>query len=108
MAKTNVREIFKLPEDEEIFDDFSCKEGNLTKGRMYLTTNYMCYFSNFLGKQKKIVIKWRQITNFAKDGNNAIRVSRENLPETVFKEFSERDTSFKFIRRLWANVSPHA
>ena len=108
MAKTNVREIFNLPDGEEIFDDFSCKEGSLTKGRLYLTTNYMCYYSNFLGKSKKIVIKWKQITNFAKDGNNAIRVTRSDMPEVIFKDFAERDTSFKFIRRLWSNVSPHA
>ena len=108
MEKTNIREIFSLPETEEIFDDFSCKEGTIAKGRMYLTTNYMCYFSNLLGKQKKIVIKWEQIVNIAKHDKKDIKVMSQNHPEIVFKEFTERNTSFKFIRRLWANSSPHA
>ena len=87
MTKTNVREIFGLPDDEEIFDDFSCKEG-MVQGRMYLTQNHLCYFSNFLGKQKKINIKWKTINNFAKDGKNAIKITRRgNVPDMTFKEF---------------------
>ena len=108
MAKTNVREIFNLPETEEIFDDFSCREGTIAKGRMFLTTSYMCYFSNLLGKQKKIVIKWEQIVNIARHEKKDIKVMSQNHPEIVFKEFAERNTSYKFIRRLWANSSPHA
>lgn len=49
MAQTNVRDLFDLKSTEQIYDDFSCKEGALNSGRMYLTENYLCFFRNLIG-----------------------------------------------------------
>jgi len=56
MAQTNVRELFDLKPTEQIFDDFSCKEGALSSGRMYITENYLCFFRSMIGFSKKIKI----------------------------------------------------
>lgn len=60
MAQTNIRELFELKQTEQIYDDFGCKEGAFS-GRIYLTENYLCYFRNLIGFQKKIKILWTEI-----------------------------------------------
>jgi len=108
MAKDNLKQLFQLPPDEEIFDDFQCKEGFTGSGRLYLTSGHMCYFSSILGITKKLVIGWDSITKLDKDKKDGIRVTKENAESILFSGFSERDTSLKFIKRLWANKSNHA
>ena len=54
---TNIRALFGLPESEEIYDDFSCKEGFAGAGRLYLLSNYLCFFSKMI-RTKKIVKAW--------------------------------------------------
>jgi hypothetical protein len=77
MTQTNVRELFGLSEKEEIFCDFSCKEGSLKSGRLYLTTNYTCFFSSVMGFEKKIVIPWFEIVKLSKQGQTSIKISTE-------------------------------
>jgi hypothetical protein len=68
MTQTNVRELFGLSEKEDIFCDFSCKEGSLKSGRLYLTTSYTCFFSSVMGFNTKIVIPWFEIVKVVKQG----------------------------------------
>jgi len=105
-----------LPQSEDIFDDFSCKEGGLISGRLYLTTNNMCFFSSIMGITKKLIFPWTVITSIEKHSSNSIKVKRlreitgeKNKEDvTTFSGFSDRDTSYKYIHRLWLAKSPHA
>jgi hypothetical protein len=114
MTQTNVRELFGLSDKEDIFCDFSCKEGSVRTGRLYLTTNFICYYSSVMGFNTKIVLQWLEITQVVKNGSNGIMISiAKKEPEGkekkfVFSAFQQRDTSFKYIYRLWANSSPFA
>ena len=108
MSKDNLKHLFSLPADEEIFDDFQCKEGFSGSGRLYLTSGHMCYFSSLLGITKKLVISWQSIKSLDADQKQGIRVHKENGEVVNFTGFSERDTSLKFIKRLWARESSHA
>ena len=108
MAKDNLKQLFSLPADEEIFDDFQCKEGFTGSGRLYLTSGHMCYFSSLLGITKKIVIKWQNIKSLEKDQKQGIRVHKDSGESILFTGFSERGTSLKFIKRLWSSQSSHA
>jgi hypothetical protein len=111
-----VRELFSLPQTEDIFDDFSCKEGGIVSGRMYLTTTNMCFYSSILGRTKKLIFPWKEISKIEKDSSKAIKVTRESPKQegaksntvTTFSSFSDRDTSFKYIHKLWMNKSPYA
>ena len=76
MATTSVKELFCLPATEDIFDDFSCKEGGLISGRLYLTTNNMCFFSSIMGITKKLIFPWTVISVIEKHSTNSIKVKR--------------------------------
>jgi hypothetical protein len=115
MATTSVKELFNLPANEDIFDDFSCKEGGLISGRLYLTTNNMCFFSSIMGITKKLIFPWSVISCIEKHSSNSIKVKRiremnnkKTEDVTTFSGFSDRDTSYKYIYRLWLAKSPHA
>ena len=114
MTQTNVRELFGLSDKEDIYCDFSCKEGLAKTGRLYLTTNYTCFFSSVMGFSTKIILPWFEITKLTKHGSSGIKYHSEIIESNgknkavVFTGFSERDTSFKYIHRLWTNSSPHA
>ena len=69
-----MRELFNLPPKEDIFDDFQCKEGLAKTGRLYLTTNYTCFFSSVMGFNTKIVIPWAEIKKLSKVGSSGIRI----------------------------------
>ena len=73
MSANNIRELFGLPESEEIFDDFSCKEGFTGSGRLYLLSNYLCFFSKMI-RTKKIVKSWTQITAITKKDTSSIQI----------------------------------
>ena len=68
----------------------------------------MCYFSSMLGITKKIVISWQSITKLEKEQKNNVRIHKDNGETILFTGFSERDTSLKFIKRLWSRESRHA
>ncbi|KRX07836.1 hypothetical protein PPERSA_10120 [Pseudocohnilembus persalinus] len=54
-SKQRIINIFNLPEDEIIFEDFSCAlvDNILRHGRMFVGENYFCFYSTILGIQKK-------------------------------------------------------
>jgi hypothetical protein len=60
--------LFSLPKKEVIFDDFGCalKAGLLHHGRMYLTENYICFYSSLVGINKKIIIPLKDIEKLSK------------------------------------------
>ena len=67
-SQKQVRELFSLPRKEVIFDDFGCAYQStiLHHGRMYLTENYICFYSSLLGVTKKIVIPLHEIVKLVK------------------------------------------
>jgi hypothetical protein len=76
----------------------------------------MCFYSSILGRTKKLIFPWKEISKIEKHSDKSIKVTKENLkPEgskantiTTFSSFSDRDTSFKYIHKLWINKSPYA
>ena len=107
MAKDNLKALFQLPADEEIFDDFMCKEGFSGKGRLYLTSGHLCFFSSLLGITKKLVLKWESIKSLEKEKKEGIKIHRTNNETVTFTNFQSRDTTLKFVKKLWARNSSH-
>ncbi len=97
-----MRELFDLKPTEQIYDDFACKEGLMNSGRMYLTENYLCFFRNLIGFQKKIKILWTDIQQI-EGKSNTIKVhsNKEKDSPFSFGSFSNFETSFKYIQKLW-------
>lgn len=98
MAQTNVRELFDLRATEQIYDDFSCSAGGLNSGRMYLTENYLCFFRNLLGLQRKIKILWTDIQQIElKSKELKVYSNKEKDSPITFSGFSDFSTSSKYV-----------
>lgn len=63
-----MRELFSLPKKEVIFDDFGCAHsaGIMHQGRMYITENYICFYSSVIGISKKLIIPLNDVTRITK------------------------------------------
>ncbi len=93
-----MRELFDLKSSEQIYDDFACKEGALNSGRMYLTENYLCFFRNLIGFQKKIKILWIDIEQIERKANEIkVHSTKEKDSPLTFSGFSDFNTSLKYV-----------
>lgn len=97
-----MRELFDLNSSEQIYDDFACKEGALNSGRLYLTENFLCFFRNLIGFQKKIKVKWTDIQNLEITKKEfKVHSNKEKDSPLTFSGFSDFVTSSKYVKRLW-------
>ena len=88
----------------DLLDDFSCAVEStvLLHGRMYVTTQFLCFYSNLFGLEKKIRIPYTHITAVAKENTalvipNAIAITTIRK-EYVFRSFWDRDECFKMLK----------
>lgn len=115
MSSTQViREIFGLSRKERIFDDFSCAYKNkiLVHGRIYLTENYIWFYSNVLGIKQRVIIELKKIKEIKKKNTlglipNALAITAEDGATYKFLSFSQRNTAYKSFVAIWKNVSKY-
>lgn len=107
-SQTQVRDLFNLPKKEVVFDDFGCaySKGILHQGRMYLTENYVCFYSSVLGISKKLIIPLNDVTKITKAKRlgimKALMIYQANKKNSYkFQSFHDLDQTFKIIQRLW-------
>lgn len=116
MSSTQVvRDIFELNKKERVFDDFSCayKHSILLHGRLYLTENYVCFYSNLLGIKHKLKLELKKIKEIKKKNTlgllaNALKITTEDGQAYKFTSFSKRNVAYKSFVALWKNVSSYA
>jgi hypothetical protein len=80
---------------------------------MYLTENYICFYSSVLGISKKLIIPLNDVTKITKVKRlgiiKALMVYHAtNKTPYKFQSFHDVDQTFKIVQRLWSNVSPYA
>ncbi|KAM4652475.1 protein Aster-A isoform 2-T2 [Discoglossus pictus] len=105
------RKIFKkLPDSERLIVDYSCalQKDILLQGRLYLSENWLCFYSNIFRWETTITIQLKDIRCIKKEKTaklipNAIQVCTEN-EKHFFTSFGARDRSFLLIFRLWQNA----
>lgn len=105
------RKIFKkLPETERLIVDYSCalQKDILLQGRLYLSENWLCFYSNIFRWETTITIQLKDVTSMTKEKTaklipNAIQISTEN-EKHFFTSFGARERSFMMIFRLWQNA----
>lgn len=96
MATKQVRELFNLPKNENIFDDFSCSLNGMP-GRLYLSQNYLCFYSTLLGKTAKHVLKFVEISKLTKSNSRiqkSIKIQRVGVKETSPDKRKRRGSEF--------------
>ncbi|XP_061675124.1 protein Aster-A isoform X2 [Syngnathoides biaculeatus] len=105
------RKIFKkLPDMERLIVDYSCalQKDILLQGRLYLSENWLCFYSNIFRWETTITILLKDVTSMTKEKTaklipNAIQISTDN-ERHFFTSFGARDRSFMMIFRLWQNA----
>ena len=102
--------LFKdLPETEKIIDDYSCALAKeiLIQGRLYVTQNWLCFYSNIFTIENKLVIPFAQVTAVTKERTalvipNAITISVNNT-KYGFSSFVARDIVHTVLMLIWQN-----
>uniref|UniRef100_A0A8C2ASM3 GRAM domain containing 1A n=2 Tax=Cyprinus carpio TaxID=7962 RepID=A0A8C2ASM3_CYPCA len=105
------RKLFKkLPDTERLIVDYSCalQRDILLQGRLYLSENWLCFYSNIFRWETTITILLKDVTSLTKEKTaklipNAIQISTEH-EKHFFTSFGARDRSYMMIFRLWQNA----
>uniref|UniRef100_A0A3Q4HXN3 GRAM domain containing 1A n=1 Tax=Neolamprologus brichardi TaxID=32507 RepID=A0A3Q4HXN3_NEOBR len=82
------RKIFKkLPDSERLIVDYSCalQKDILLQGRLYLSENWLCFYSNIFRWETTITILLKDVTSMTKEKTaklipNAIQITRCHPP----------------------------
>ena len=102
--------LFKdLPETEKIIDDYSCALAKeiLIQGRLYVTQNWLCFYSNIFTIENKLIIPFAHVTAVTKERTalvipNAITIS-VNTTKYGFSSFVARDIVHTVLMLIWQN-----
>nr|XP_048294236.1 protein Aster-A isoform X2 [Myodes glareolus] len=105
------RKLFsKLPEAERLIVDYSCalQREILLQGRLYLSENWICFYSNIFRWETTISIQLKEVTCLKKEKTaklipNAIQICTES-EKHFFTSFGARDRCFLLLFRLWQNA----
>ncbi|XP_072849929.2 protein Aster-C isoform X2 [Pogona vitticeps] len=104
------RQFSHLPDLERLVVDYACalQKDILLQGRLYLSENWLCFYSNIFRWETTISIALKDITFMTKEKTarlipNAIQIATEG-EKFFFTSFSARDRSYLHIFRLWQNA----
>ncbi|XP_069328736.1 protein Aster-C isoform X1 [Eulemur rufifrons] len=104
------RQFTHLPDTEKLIADYACalQRDILLQGRLYLSENWLCFYSNIFRWETTISIALKNITFMTKEKTarlipNAIQIVTEG-EKFFFTSFGARDRSYLSIFRLWQNV----
>ncbi|XP_008064046.1 GRAM domain-containing protein 1C isoform X2 [Carlito syrichta] len=104
------RQFTHLPDTEKLIADYACalQRDILLQGRLYLSENWLCFYSNIFRWETTISIALKNITFMTKEKTarlipNAIQIITEG-EKFFFTSFGARDRSYLNIFRLWQNV----
>ncbi|TGZ69070.1 hypothetical protein CRM22_003941 [Opisthorchis felineus] len=109
------RRVFRgTPVDtERLLVDYSCalsknNHGLLQQGRMYITENWVCFYSKIISEQK-IYLAVKEIIAITKEKTarvipNAIQIIySKNHQRFFFTSFSSRERTHAILRKVWEN-----
>lgn len=97
----------KLNANERLIADYSCALSRdiLLQGRMYISNQHVCFYSNILGWVNSITIPFREIIQIGKKATagifpNGIVIDTLHT-KYVFASFLTRDATFNLITDVW-------
>ncbi|KAF2071142.1 hypothetical protein CYY_007548 [Polysphondylium violaceum] len=96
---------FELPETEVLKLDVPCSFKTTFKhyGKLYLTQNYICFYSHFITSHTRRVIKIRNIITISKpEKKNRHSILVETKTESfLFSSFQDREKVYDFMVNLY-------
>ncbi|KAJ2307820.1 hypothetical protein IWW51_001224 [Coemansia sp. RSA 2702] len=97
-----------IPINELLIDDYGCalQRDILVQGRLYLTENFVCFYSNIFGWVTNLVIALDEIVSIEKRMTaliipNAIQISTLHAKH-FFGSFIYRDSAYNQLYDMWA------
>lgn len=100
----------KIPKNERLIADYACALHReiLIQGRIYISINYIAFYSNLFSWITKLVVRLRDISEICKANTariipNAIQIVTKTGEKHVFASFVARDKSYVMILRIWQN-----
>ncbi|KYQ93842.1 RasGEF domain-containing protein [Tieghemostelium lacteum] len=99
----SIHKHFQLPESEVIQLEESCSLKSTVKfkhyGKLFITQNYLCFYSSFLTSSTKRIVKLRNITSIEKEKTKVIIIST-TTEHYKFSTFQNRDETFQELTDL--------
>lgn len=99
----------ELPANEMLIGDYSCalQKDILVHGRIYITTNYLCFYANIFRWETAVSIPWKEVTAMTKEKTalvipNAVQICTGS-DKYFFTSFAARDKTHVVMFRLWQN-----
>ncbi|AET41450.1 GRAM and VASt domain-containing protein Ecym_8163 [Eremothecium cymbalariae DBVPG len=95
---------------EKLLSDFSCalSKDILLQGRLYVSSEHICFYSNILGYVSVVVIPLGEVVQIEKKNTAAIfpnAIAIHTLQKKyVFASFMSRDTAFDLITNVWNQI----
>jgi len=100
------RKRFGLSDSEIIIKEYPCSQMHF-HGRMYLSKQYVCFFSNVFGMKRKRVFSYSSLKAIWRNKSNSIELSTllGSKVKFVFASDRERDLAFDMLESLWLSSS---
>ncbi|XP_061569862.1 protein Aster-C isoform X2 [Cololabis saira] len=104
------KKLFKeVPESERLLVDYPCalQRDILLQGRLYLSENWVCFYSNVF-RGTKIALTLKDIKTMSREKTarlipNAIQICT-STEKYFFTSFSAREKSYQGVFRMWQNT----
>jgi hypothetical protein len=79
--------------------DFSCSHARV-KGNLYATTKAILFYSNLLGFEKRITLRYRDIINMELYRTTSIRITLFDYDSYIFRSFKDRESVLRLLKKL--------
>ncbi|KAJ1963539.1 GTPase activating protein (GAP), partial [Dimargaris xerosporica] len=103
------RRLFTMPTSERLVNYYACgyhKSLISRQGWMYISENYLCFYSYLLGRETKLSLELKDIENLVKESTmrgvlaDAIKVVTKDQAEYFFSNFFHRDETYDLLVQL--------
>ena len=99
----------EIPPNEKLVDDYVCalRRDILLQGRLYISVNYIAFYSNILGYETCLTIKFSDVTKIVKATTmkvfpNAIEIFTNTGEKHILTSFVSRERAFALMMKLWS------
>lgn len=100
----------RIPKTERLIADYACALHReiLIQGRVYISINYLAFYSNLFGWITKLVVRLRDISEIFKANTariipNAIQIITTSGEKHVLASLVARDKTYVMLLRIWQN-----
>uniref|UniRef100_A0AAQ4QK97 GRAM domain-containing protein n=1 Tax=Gasterosteus aculeatus aculeatus TaxID=481459 RepID=A0AAQ4QK97_GASAC len=114
--KSFYKQFHEVPEGESLLHTFSCalQKEVLYQGRLFVSENYVCFYSSVLLKDTKVVIPASSVMQVKKHSSalSVLSIKTADGEKHTFMSLTRRETCYKLLQALCLqeksiNSSPH-